>query len=84
MTQLTSDWLSVKPNASSAPVFPPAKPVPPKFDGTCPGRTEGGGVFERQGKWYLMFGGLLLLLPPRFQRVRLLGGRAAGAVYLRG
>ena len=56
MTQLTSDWLSVNPNASSAPVFPPAKPVPPKFDGTFPGCTEGGGVFERQGKWYLMFG----------------------------
>lgn len=54
VSQLAPDLLSFLPGASSPPMFVPAEPVPPTFQGSWPSCSEGGGIFKHRGRWYVM------------------------------
>lgn len=55
VTQLTPDMLAIEPNATSEALIAPWDPLPPYHQGAV-GCTEGGGIFEHQGLWFVMAG----------------------------
>jgi hypothetical protein len=54
VSQLAPDLLSFLPGASSPPMLVPAEPVPPAYQGAWPACSEGGGIFKRGGRWFVM------------------------------
>ena len=54
VSQLSPDLLSFLPNKTSAAMMVPALPVPPAYQGNWPSCSEGGGIFKRDGLWYVM------------------------------
>lgn len=56
VSRLTPDLLAIAPGATSGPMMVPALPVPPVFQGKWPTCSEGGGIFEAGGRWYVMAG----------------------------
>ena len=55
VSQLTPDLLGVVPNATSEVLLPPWDPLPPYYQGHV-GCSEGGGLFEHHGRWFVMAG----------------------------
>ena len=56
VARLAPDLLSVVFNASSPAMLVPALPVPPSYQGAWPSCSEGGGMFEHGGRFYVMAG----------------------------